>query len=64
MKCIYCKGRTKVTNSRPRKDSVMRMRECRSCGKRFATREIFRGDLSALKDQADAFKRIMHAVKA
>lgn len=41
MVCIYCSGKTKVTNSRASKRSpgTWRRRHCRSCGAIFSTRE-------------------------
>lgn len=41
MKCIYCSGKTKTTNSRPSKASpaVWRRKQCLSCLAVFTTRE-------------------------
>lgn len=39
MKCIYCEGPTKVTNSRPRLDQTWRRRQCITCRAIFTTRE-------------------------
>lgn len=41
MVCIYCGGKTSVTNSRPQKrlGQVWRRRQCQSCGAAFTTNE-------------------------
>lgn len=47
MVCIYCSGKTAVTNSRPQKRlrQTWRRRQCESCGAIFST--IERADLAA-----------------
>ena len=40
MLCPMCDGETKVTDSRPKVDSVNRRRECLECGFRFKTVEV------------------------
>ncbi len=41
MKCLYCKGTTRVTNSRPQKRSnaIWRRRKCLQCGNVVSTTE-------------------------
>jgi transcriptional repressor NrdR len=39
MNCIYCGGKTRVTNKRDFADGVRRRRECLKCKKRFTTLE-------------------------
>lgn len=39
MTCPVCGGKTHITNSRPKNDTVYRRRECDSCGYRFNTYE-------------------------
>ncbi|WP_432759402.1 hypothetical protein [Bacillus methanolicus] len=39
MKCPICAAQTKVVDSRPKKDRVLRRRECVNCLTRFSTIE-------------------------
>ncbi len=38
--CDECGGQTRVIDSYPTSDAVIRQRECKTCGKRFITIEI------------------------
>lgn len=40
MTCPYCGSETKVVESRPQEDSVLRRRKCVDCKARFYTTEI------------------------
>lgn len=63
MKCIYCSGKTSVTNSRPTKtpNGTWRRRQCHACGAIFTSREL--ADLTASvvyaprEDQLEPFSR-------
>ena len=39
MRCIQCSGQTQVVDTQKDSQSVIRRRECQSCGNRFNTRE-------------------------
>jgi transcriptional repressor NrdR len=39
MKCPFCDGSTRVTDSRPISDGIRRRRECNLCRRRFTTHE-------------------------
>lgn len=41
MKCPYCGGKSRITDSRERKSFRWRGHLCMSCGKRFSTHEIY-----------------------
>lgn len=41
MKCQKCEGKLKVLETRIRDGMPWRLRECRSCGYRFSTQEVF-----------------------
>ena len=40
MKCVKCKGETKVKDSRSHKDTIRRRRICKKCNHRFFTFEV------------------------
>lgn len=40
MKCVKCKGATKVKDSRSHKDTIRRRRICKKCNHRFFTFEV------------------------
>ncbi len=58
MKCIYCSGETKVTNSRLQKkqNQVWRRRQCLECQAVFSTAEGVTGDKSIVVQSGNAFQ--------
>jgi transcriptional regulator NrdR family protein len=40
VKCVKCKGETKVKDSRSHKDTIRRRRICKKCNHRFFTFEV------------------------
>ena len=40
MKCVKCRGETKVKDSRSHKDTIRRRRICKKCNHRFFTFEV------------------------
>ena len=40
MRCVKCKGATKVKDSRSHKNTIRRRRICKKCGHRFFTFEV------------------------
>lgn len=46
---LCCGVRTRVVDSRPMEDSILRRRACDVCGNRFSTREVF-NDETRLRD--------------
>ncbi len=50
MVCVYCKGQTRVTNSRQqrRTNTTWRRRECQACGGVFTTQELIKLDGAVL----------------
>lgn len=40
MRCVKCKGETKVKDSRSHKDTIRRRRICKKCNHRFFTFEV------------------------
>ena len=57
MNCPKCGRWMSVVDSRPKGDTVMRMRSCKACGNRFSTYELS-------KDQCDFVKRVLDVVKS
>lgn len=49
MRCPKCGGRTKVKDSRIRKEKVTRKRECKRCGAKFKTFERLFGVVVTLE---------------
>lgn len=50
MKCLVCRGKTRVVNTVTASDSVCRVRVCTECGTRFDTIEI---DAAFFKKEED-----------
>jgi len=56
MNCPKCEGQTKVIDTAAVYDSVIRRRECLSCGQRFFTEE-----LEALEEDQRRCSRLLYA---
>lgn len=57
MNCPKCGRWMSVVDSRPKGDTVMRRRRCKSCGKKLSTYEVS-------KDQCDFVKRVLDVVRS
>lgn len=55
MNCPVCGENTKVVDSRPDTDNVMRMRKCLVCGYKFKTLEVDDDLFEKLKKQAGLY---------
>jgi transcriptional repressor NrdR len=49
MKCPFCGKRSKIIDSRQKKDYYFRRHECPACKKRFTTHEVYDKDYNAPK---------------
>ena len=58
MICTKCGGETKTIDSRKRRGTVIRRRECLVCGYRFSTEEI----LLQKEEQPQTEKQLMNAL--
>lgn len=55
--CRLCDGDTHVTDSRPKKNRVLRRRECLKCGARYSTLEVLVEDARFLESAIRLFEK-------
>ena len=55
--CQRCDGDMHVTDSRPKKNRVLRRRECLKCGARYSTLEVFVEDVRFLESAIRLFDK-------
>jgi len=63
VKCLYCKGDTRVTESGVMPTKVVRRRKCLSCGKFFLTEEKGTLESSELERELYKFRKLRRLMK-